>query len=82
MAGPDPTQVRTAARRLRSFADGLDQPVAALPRKYPQGSTWRGPASDQFYGQLTSARGKVDQCAAELDSYAAALERKADSPAG
>ena len=81
LAGPDPTQLHAAAQRLRSLASGLDQPVAALPGKYQQGSTWQGPASDHFYGQLASARSQIDRCAAELESYAAALDRKADQPA-
>ena len=81
LAGPDPTQLHAAAQRLRSLASGLDQPVAALPGKYQQGSTWQGPASDHFYGQLASARSQIDRCVAELESYAAALDRKADQPA-
>lgn len=78
MSGPDPAQLRAAAQKLRSLASGLDEPVAALPGKYPQGSTWLGPAANQFYGDLKSIKGAVARCAADLDSYAGALDRKAN----
>ena len=78
MAGPDPTQLHAAAQQLRVLASGLDDPVTAVQRKYPRGSIWLGPAADQFYGDLSSAKGTLAGCAADLDSYAAALDRKAN----
>lgn len=77
MAGPNPAELRAAANKLRSLASGLDEPVTAVQRKYPRGSTWLGPAANQFYGDLNSAKGALSRCAADLDSYATALDKKA-----
>lgn len=78
MAGPDPTELHAAAQQLRAIASGLDEPVAAVQRQYPHGSTWLGPAANHFYGDLNSAKGTLAGCASDLDSYAAALDRKAN----
>ncbi|MBV9384332.1 MAG: hypothetical protein JOY82_24830 [Streptosporangiaceae bacterium] len=81
MSGPDPAQLHSVARQLRSIASSLDEPVASVLRKYPQGSIWVGSAANQFYGELQSARNGIDQCASDLENYAAALEKKANQPA-
>lgn len=78
MAGPDPAQLHAAAQQLRALASGLDEPVTGLAGKYPRGTIWLGPAADQFYGDLSSAKGTLAGCASDLDSYAAALDRKAN----
>ncbi len=73
------TQLRAAARTMRSQATDLAQGVANVTSHYPSGASgvWGGPSADTFYTALSDAKGQLASLVTDVDDYAGACERKA-----